>query len=114
MCWSGVLTMRQMEWEGLAVQQRRWNVCCAERGGGGHAGSGQGCAPDWEQQVCMAEVCIAWSSTCPLTHTHNSFLLSAFRTGWKGTFVCEPDKHKAMEMYKAWKAGTKYEPAAHH
>jgi hypothetical protein len=24
--------------------------------------------------------------------------------GWEGTFVCEADKHKAMEMYKQWKA----------
>lgn len=24
--------------------------------------------------------------------------------GWEGTFVCEADKHKAMDMYKEWKA----------
>ena len=27
--------------------------------------------------------------------------------GWKGTWVCESDKHKAMEMYKEWKTGVK-------
>jgi hypothetical protein len=27
--------------------------------------------------------------------------------------VCEPDKHKALDMYKAYRAGKKYEePAA--
>lgn len=31
-------------------------------------------------------------------------------SGWKGTFVCEPDKAKALEMYKAWKAGVEYKP----
>ncbi|KAL6757370.1 mitochondrial F1F0 ATP synthase associated protein [Haematococcus lacustris] len=31
--------------------------------------------------------------------------------GWKGTWVCEADKHKAMEMYTEWKSGKK---AAHH
>lgn len=36
------------------------------------------------------------------------------RAGYKGTWVCEPDKHKALEMYKAYKAGVKYEPAAAH
>ena len=30
-------------------------------------------------------------------------------SGWKGTFVCEPDKTKALEMYKAYKAGKKTE-----
>lgn len=25
--------------------------------------------------------------------------------GWEGTFVCEPDRKKALEMYKDWKAG---------
>ena len=36
-------------------------------------------------------------------------------SGWKGTFVCEPDKAKALEMYKAWKSGKKFEEhAAHH
>jgi hypothetical protein len=25
--------------------------------------------------------------------------------GWEGSFVCEPDKHKAIEMYKAYRAG---------
>jgi hypothetical protein len=24
--------------------------------------------------------------------------------GWEGTWVCEADKHKAMDMYKQWKA----------
>eukprot|EP00798_Chlamydomonas_sp_ICE-L_P007252 gene7252-363_t len=28
-------------------------------------------------------------------------------SGWKGTWVCEPDAHKAMAMYKDWKAGVK-------
>ncbi|KIZ03466.1 F1F0 ATP synthase associated 12.0kDa protein [Monoraphidium neglectum] len=33
--------------------------------------------------------------------------------GWEGSFVCEPDKHKALDMYKAYRAGKKYEePAA--
>jgi hypothetical protein len=27
--------------------------------------------------------------------------------GYDGTFVCEPDKHKALEMYKEWKYGKK-------
>lgn len=31
--------------------------------------------------------------------------------GWEGTWVCEPDKAKALEMYKEWKAGKKAEPA---
>mmetsp|Transcript_18430 Transcript_18430/g.39612 ORF Transcript_18430/g.39612 Transcript_18430/m.39612 type:complete len:105 (+) Transcript_18430:110-424(+) len=35
-------------------------------------------------------------------------------SGWKGTFVCEPDKAKALEMYKAWKEGREYKAAAHH
>eukprot|EP00199_Chlamydomonas_sp_CCMP681_P003928 CAMPEP_0119109516 /NCGR_PEP_ID=MMETSP1180-20130426/19110_1 /TAXON_ID=3052 ORGANISM="Chlamydomonas cf sp, Strain CCMP681" /NCGR_SAMPLE_ID=MMETSP1180 /ASSEMBLY_ACC=CAM_ASM_000741 /LENGTH=97 /DNA_ID=CAMNT_0007095305 /DNA_START=35 /DNA_END=331 /DNA_ORIENTATION=- len=26
-------------------------------------------------------------------------------SGWKGTWVCEADKHKAMEMYTEWKTG---------
>jgi hypothetical protein len=27
--------------------------------------------------------------------------------GYEGTFVCEPDNHKALEMYKDWKSGKK-------
>lgn len=27
--------------------------------------------------------------------------------GYQGTFVCEPDEHKALEMYKEWKYGKK-------
>ena len=39
--------------------------------------------------------------------------------GWDGSFVCEPDKHKALDMYKAYREGRKYEEpaagaAAHH
>ena len=25
--------------------------------------------------------------------------------GYEGTFVCEPDRKKALQMYKEWKAG---------
>lgn len=32
--------------------------------------------------------------------------------GWKGTWVCEPDKHKAIHMYKEWKEG-RASPASH-
>mmetsp|Transcript_8769 Transcript_8769/g.23564 ORF Transcript_8769/g.23564 Transcript_8769/m.23564 type:complete len:102 (-) Transcript_8769:338-643(-) len=32
-------------------------------------------------------------------------------SGWKGTWVCEADKHKALEMYKEWKTGVKAEHA---
>jgi hypothetical protein len=29
--------------------------------------------------------------------------------GYQGTFVCETDKAKALQMYKDWKAGKKPE-----
>lgn len=32
--------------------------------------------------------------------------------GYEGTFVSEPDRDKALQMYKDWKAGKKPEPAA--
>lgn len=32
-------------------------------------------------------------------------------SGWKGTWVCEADKGKALEMYKEWKSGVKAAPA---
>eukprot|EP00198_Chlamydomonas_reinhardtii_P005266 XP_001694602.1 mitochondrial F1F0 ATP synthase associated 12.0 kDa protein [Chlamydomonas reinhardtii] len=34
-------------------------------------------------------------------------------SGWKGTWVCETDKHKALEMYKEWKSGKKSVEAHH-
>lgn len=40
---------------------------------------------------------------------HGCFLCA----GWKGTWVCETDKHKALEMYKEWKAGKKATEAHH-
>ena len=48
-----------------------------------------------------------------LTHLITAVLRC--HAGYKGTFVCEPDKAKALDMYKAWKAGVKFEAApAHH
>jgi hypothetical protein len=32
--------------------------------------------------------------------------------GYQGTFVCEPDKRKAMEMYLEWKKTGKLHPPA--
>lgn len=32
--------------------------------------------------------------------------------GYQGTFVCEPDKRKAMEMYLEWKKTGKMHPPA--
>ena len=47
------------------------------------------------------------------THTHTylhnkhtplcTFWCTYCLTGWKGTWVCEADKHKALEMYKVCK-----------
>jgi len=34
-------------------------------------------------------------------------LLPCLAAGYEGTFVCEPDKQKALEMYKEWKYGKK-------
>eukprot|EP00877_Chromochloris_zofingiensis_P011897 jgi/Chrzof1/6961/Cz02g05180.t1 len=34
--------------------------------------------------------------------------------GYEGTFVCEPDKNKALEMYKEWKYGKKHAEAPAH
>ena len=31
--------------------------------------------------------------------------------GYQGTFVCEPDKRKAMEMYLEWKKTGKMHPS---
>jgi hypothetical protein len=32
--------------------------------------------------------------------------------GYEGTFVCELDRDKALQMYRDYKAGKKPEPAA--
>lgn len=67
--------------------------------------------------MCPNGACSAWElgSLGPEGHlmSEMNVLRSTSIAGWKGTFVCEPDKAKALEMYKAWKAGVTYEPAHH-
>lgn len=35
------------------------------------------------------------------------FVRLSVPAGYQNTFVCEPDEHKALEMYKEWKYGKK-------
>jgi hypothetical protein len=56
--------------------------------------------------ACEAQV----PASCEHIHTYTSLLWFA---GYEGTFVCEPDNHKALEMYKEWKSGKKPSTASH-
>lgn len=46
-----------------------------------------------------------WSAVCADVSAVVCVLCTL--AGYEGTFVCEPDNHKALEMYKEWKSGKK-------